>query len=312
MRMKTIDLNLLRVFDAILRTGSVRQAAERVGLSKPATSHALARLRSQLDDDVLVRSGHAWILTERARAAAPRVHALLEEAAMLLGPADPLDAPKLHRQFSISLNDHALSILGVAIGHAVSAEAPSVSLRFLPPLSDDASALRSREIDLAVGVFPELPANFRTQRLLREKLVCVVRTAWREAPQRLSLQSFVTLRHVLISPRGKGPSVVDEALAELGLQRRVARSVPYFLSALDLVSKSDCITTVPERLARLHARRFGLRVLQPPLELPTHDTSQIWHPQSDSDPAHRWIRRVVLQAAKTHRSPGKHRSASTA
>lgn len=298
MKISAVDFNLLSAFDAILHTGSVRKAALQRGLSKPAMSHALARLRVQVGDPILVRSGQDWILTDRARAVAGRVRALVEEARALLGPAAAPDTPSLHREFRIHATDHVLAVIGVALGHAVSREAPSVNLRFLPILPDDAPALRSGDVDLAIGVFPDLPGEFRTQRLFRDHFVCVVRKKLVRPPRRLSIEEYVAMRHVLVSPRGKPGSVVDDALAKVGLQRRVARSVPYFLSALDLVSQSDCVATISERLARTHAAQFDLRILAPPLALPSYEISQVWHPRVDADPAHRWLRRLVAKVAK--------------
>ena len=300
MKLSSIDFNLLSALDAILETGSVRKAADRLGLSKPATSHALSRLRVQLGDPILVRAGQDWVLTDRARALTARVHTVLDEARAVLGPGEGLETPTLHREFRIHATDHVLAILGVALGHTVGREAPSVNLRFLPILPDDAPALRSGDVDLAIGVFPGLPGEFRTQRLFRDRFVCVLRRGWASAPRRLTLKDYVAMHHVLVSPRGRPGSVVDEALARLGLHRRVARSVPYFLSALDLVSQSDCVATVSERLARLHAARFDLRVLAPPLELSPYDICQVWHPRVDADPGHRWLRRIVAKEAKTH------------
>ncbi|MGE0785463.1 MAG: LysR family transcriptional regulator [Sandaracinaceae bacterium] len=297
MKLSPIDLNLLVALDAILTTGSVRLAAERVGLSKPAMSHALRRLRGQLGDEVLVRTGQEWVLTDRARALAPRVRALVDEAHGVLRAAGDVDAASVERQFRIHATDHVLSILGVALGHAIGVEAPHVNLCFLPIQPDDASALRAADVDLAIGVFPGLPGELRTQRLFRDRFVCVIRRA--RAPRELTLERYLALKHVLVSPRGRPGSVVDDALAAIGHRRRVARSVPYFLSALDVVSKSEgCIATISERLATMHAERFGLRVLAPPLPLPDYDIHQVWHPRVDSDPEHRWLRRKVARAAK--------------
>src|SRR5215475_7522572 len=123
MKLSTIDLNLLVALDAILQTGSVRKAAERVGLSKPAMSHALSRLRSQIGDEILVRSGQEWIPSDRARAIAERVHGLVEEARAVLTPDEAFNSPTLHREFRIHTTDVVLTIFGAALGRAVAKEA---------------------------------------------------------------------------------------------------------------------------------------------------------------------------------------------
>lgn len=300
--MKALDLNLLVVLDAILQTQSVTRAAERVGLSKPAMSHALARLRAQIGDPVLVRAGKEWRLSERAVSMRERVHELAEGARAVLASEPAFDPATSSREFRIHLTDHVLALVGTSLGHLVATEAPNVRLRFLPILSDDASPLRMGGIDLALGVFPDLPPEFRTQALFDERFACVVRKGHPRVKGTMHLTCFVDLTHVLVAPRGREGSVVDEALAERRLTRRVTRFVPYFVVALDLVSRSDCVVTMSERLADAYADRFKLQVLRPPLPLPSYTIRQVWHPRIDADPGHQWLRqRVVKVAAELRR-----------
>lgn len=299
MRALNIDFNLLVPLDAILQTASVMRAAAQVGLSKPAMSHALARLRRQVGDEILVRSGQQWILSETARALAPRVHALVEEARELMTPRPAARPEAMQREFRIHTTDLVLCIIGAELGHAISREAPEVRLKFHPVEANDATVLRSGEADLAIGVFTDLPAEFRTQRLFKDHLVCLVRRNGSESPTRLTLERFAAMRHVLVSPTGRPGSPVDDALAKLGKRRRVARAVPFFLSALDLVSRSDdCVVTVSARLAHAHAERFGLRVLTPPLALPPYGVDQVWHPRVHEDRGHQWLRRLIASVAR--------------
>lgn len=190
-----------------------------------------------------------------------------------------------------------LALMGTGIGHLVSEEAPHVSLRFLPILADDASPLRSGQVDVALGVFPDLPPEFRTQSLFQERFACVVRKGHPRVKSSMTLKCFVEMKHVLVAPRGRGGSVVDDALAEKKLSRRVTRFVPYFVVALDLVASSDCVVTISERLAHAYADRFKLQVLRPPLALPTYTICQVWHPRIDADPAHRWLRQRIARVA---------------
>lgn len=302
MKISPIDLNLLMALDAITTTRSVSKAAERLGLSKPAMSHALSRLRTQLGDPLLVRAGQRWQLTDRAEALGPRARAVLEEAQALLRPDSSAEPAAMTRDFHVHATDHVLSLIGVPLGHAVSHEAPGVGLRFLPIQAEDAPLLRAGS-DLAIGVFPGLPPEFRTQHLFDDRFACVVRKANAAVGARLTLQTYLALPHVLVAPRGRAGGTVDQVLRERGLSRRVKRSVPYFLSALDLISQSDCIVTLSERLARVHAERFGLRVLAPPLPLPVYGIRQVWHPRVDADPGHRWLRGLVLQTVRQRLKP---------
>lgn len=297
MKVSAVDLNLLVVLDAILQTGSVGRAAEQVGLTKPAMSHALARLREQLGDPVLVRAGQEWHLSERALAMRAEARDVAEKAKSLLSREALFDPASSRREFRIHATDHMLALLGTGIGGALAREAPSCSLRFLPIQGDDAAPLRGGQIDLALGVFPDLPPEFRTQALFQERFACVVRKGHPRVKGKMNLKCFLSMKHVLVAPRGRSGSTVDTALAERGLSREVMRFVPYFVVALDMVSRTDCVLTVSERLATAYAARFGLQVLKPPLALPVYTICQVWHPRVDADPSHRWLRRLVVQAA---------------
>jgi len=297
MKVSAVDLNLLAVLDAILQTGSVRRAAEQVGITKPAMSHALSRLREQVGDPVLVRAGQEWHLSERAIAMRDHVREVAEKAKGLLSREAAFDPAKSGREFRIHATDHMLALLGTGIGAALAREAPACSLRFLPIQGDDASPLRGGQIDLALGVFPDLPPEFRTQALFQERFACVVRKGHPRVEGKMNLKCFLEMKHVLVAPRGRSGSTVDTALAARGLARKVTRFVPYFVVALDLVSRTDCVLTVSERLATAYAERFGLQVLKPPIALPAYTICQVWHPRVDADPSHRWLRRLVVQVA---------------
>lgn len=302
MKSSRLDLNLLAILDAILRTRSVTKAAERVGLSKPATSHALARLREQLGDPILVRSGQSWVLTQRAELIAEQVATLVAQAVRVFERDGAFDVRVLDREFRIHATDHAVTVLGVPVGRAVGREAPGVVLRFLPILPDDVSALRG-DVDLAIGVFPSLPAEFRKVKLFEDRFVCVVRNDHPLVHGKLTLKTYCELHHVLVAPRGRGGSKVDDLLRERGLSRRVTRCLPYFLAALHCVAESDCVATLSARLAVKHAERFGLQVIKPPFPIPGYTVDQVWHPRVDAEPAHMWLRRLITSTATRDVAP---------
>jgi len=295
-----IDLNLLAVFDAVARTQSVTRAGALLGLSKAGMSRALGRLRAALQDPILVRSGREWTMSARALELVERVRELKAEAERVLAPAAPFHPAASSREFRLHATDHVVSLMGATVCHAVARAAPGVAVRFLPILPDDAAALRDG-VDLALGVFPNLPGDFRTQLLFEDRFACVVRAGHPRIGRRLRLEDYLACKHVLIAPRGRPGSVVDDALAARGLARHVTRYLPYYLAALELIAQADCVLTMSERLARRHAARFGLRVLRPPLALPRYRITQVWHPRLDDDPAHAWFRRQVAAAAGTIR-----------
>jgi len=301
MKLEKIDLNLLPLLDAILSRESVGKAAQVVGLSKPAASHALSRLRAQVGDPILVRAGQRWVLTERAAALAPRVRAALTEARAILSSARPFDPGDLRREFRIHATDQILSLIGLEMGYAVSHEAPKVGLRFLTLETEEANALRT-DVDLSIGVFHDLPPELRTQKLFADQFACAVRAGHAKVKGKLSLETYLSLRHVVIAPRGRPGSVVDEALAERGLARRAVRWVPYSSNAIEFVAESDCIATLSELFVRKAAKRFALQVLAPPLALPSCAASQVWHSRLDADPAHSWLRRLIVRVASESKS----------
>lgn len=303
MKLEKVDLNLLPVLEAVLATESVGKAATRVGLSKAAASHALTRIRAQLGDPILVRAGQKWVLTERAAAMAPRGTAALREARSILSADRPFEPKELRRDFRIHATDQMLSMLGLELGHAVSAAAPQVGLRFLPLEPDMTGALRG-DGDLALGVFHDLTPELRTQKLWGDAFACIVRAKHPQVRGKLTLETYLALRHVVIAPRGGPGSVVDSALAELGLARRAVRWVPYSASAIEMVAESDCIATLSERLARKCEARFALQILPPPFALPPCAGVQVWHARLDADPAHAWLRRLIAKVAKSGRRSG--------
>lgn len=296
--MEPSDLALLATLDALLQEGSVTRAARRVGLSTPAMSHALARIRERLGDPIMVRAGRGMVLTPRAEALKARVHAVVEEARQTLEPERPFVPAEVARAFVVHASDYVLDVLGVALDRILREEAPRVALRFVPNTPEDPARLRDGAADLAVGIYGDLPQEMRSRQLITDRLVCAVRRDHPGVGKRLSLAQFLRLPHIQIAPRGKPGGYLDDVLRERGLTRQVARAVPFFLTALELTAQTDYVLTVSERIARRSAPSLGLRLLEPPLELQPHALSLVWHPRFDGDAGHRFLRDVFLRAAR--------------
>lgn len=261
-------------------------------------SHALARIRERLGDPLLVRAGRRLVLTPRAEALRPKVHRVVTEAALALTPEPPFAARELLRSFVIHASDYVLAVLGSELSLIAQAEAPKLTLRFVPNSSEDAEALRSSVADLAVGIYATLPPELRMRQLLTDRHVCVVRATHTAVGKHLSLREYIALEHVQVAPRGQPGGYLDDMLAEKGLQRKVVRAVPYFLAALLLTSQTDYVLTIPERVARALAPRFGLRILEPPLTLRPYALKVIWHPRFDGDAGHAWLRDALVRVAR--------------
>lgn len=302
--MQSPDLNLLIALDALLQEGNVSRAATRVGLSTPAMSHALARLRAQLGDPLLVRAGQRMVPTPRATDLKDRVHALAQEVRAVLAPAAPADLRSVQRAFRVRTTDQFLTILNPALDRRLR-EAPGIAIHVMPVQREDAALLREGTIDLAIGVYDyspysELPSDLRIQKLFEDHYVSVVRRDHPTVGRTLTLEQYAELEHVQVSVRGPPGGYVDELLAAQGHKRRIVRAVPYFITALELVAQTDYILTLAVRYARRMAPRFDVKLVQPPrsLGLEPYQVSQIWHPRNDRDAAHRFLRDAVADAAR--------------
>lgn len=294
--MESRDLGLLLALDALLQESNVTLAGRRLGLSAPAASHALARIRERLQDPILVRAGRGMVLTPRAEQLRPKVRSLVEEASGVLEAATPFSPKGLARTFTIYTTDHVLLVLGPVVDRILRAEAPQVTLRYLPSVVDDWIPLRDGAADLSVCILGHFPQEFRTRRLFTDRFVCAVRQGHPRVGKKLTLDEYLALEHVVVAPLGR-PSRVDELLEARGQRRRIRQVVPYFLAGLHAASTTDCVLTVSDRAARALAETLRLRLLPPPLPLDAYPLHLLWHPRLENEPANRWLRDVFVRAA---------------
>ncbi|WP_435172517.1 LysR family transcriptional regulator [Actinacidiphila sp. bgisy145] len=295
------DMNLLPALDALLREGSVTGAAAVMNVSPSAMSRTLARLRRVVGDPLLVPSGRGMALTPRARELRPQVAAALGQALAALRPPPPVDLAEVQRDFVIRTNDSVAVVLGAALLARVAREAPGVRLRILPEGDEDPADLRDR-VDLDLGALPETPPDVRTAHLAEHRYVAAVRPGG-DSPARgpgtapLSPAGFVALPHVTVSRHGRARSVIDDRLAELGLERRVLATVPTFGAACFLALETDAYAIVPSGFAERAAAALRLAVHEIPLRLPAVRFDMSWHVRHDADPAHRWLRDTLAVLA---------------
>ncbi|MFI5906881.1 LysR family transcriptional regulator [Dactylosporangium sp. NPDC051541] len=295
-----LDLNLLTALDALLEENSVTGAAARLHLSEPAMSRTLARIRTALHDPVLVRSGRRMVPTPRAVEIRAEVRELLHRAhAVFAAPAAP-DPSTLDRTFTLLASDLAVSVAAPLIGR-IAAEAPGVRLRFLGETPQtDAPALRSGEVDLDIGVVTDPPPEIRTEVLLRERLVPIVRAGHPLTRGRLTLRRFADAVHVSASRRGKLTGPIDELLERRGLRRRVALATPTYAAAMLMVAQTDLVGLGAERFGRATMAVLNLVPLPVPgLDLPPLELAQAWHARFDADGGHRWLRARVKEVVLT-------------
>jgi DNA-binding transcriptional LysR family regulator len=301
--MANIDLNLLTSLDALLAEGSVVGAARRLGLSASAMSRALARLRAATGDPLLVRAGRGLVPTPHAIELSGRVRTLAQEAEAVLRPAvASLDLTELKRTFTIRSNEGFVEVFAAQLVAAVTAVAPNVRLHFAPKPDKDVRALREGLVDLEIGVLGKSGPEVRLQTLFRDHFVCAVRESHPFLGRgKITAKRYAACGHVVASRRGHESGPVDEALAVLGLSRTVVVVVPSFRAALAIASVSDLVALVTGSFfnaTQVHQAKSGPAVMRSfPLPVRTEaiTISQMWHPRFDADPAHRWLRALVLK-----------------
>lgn len=297
-----LDLNLVAALHALVAERHVTRAARRIGISQPAMSHALARLRERLGDPILVRGARGMQPTPRAEAMREPLERALGDIARVLSPPEAFDPARARRRFTIATNDYAELVLFPALLERLWREAPGVDVRVTTLQASGETELREGRAHLAIAPSPlyagaAAPGVF-VQRLFSDRFVCVVREGHPVVKKRLSLDAFCALPHALVSPRGEGGGVVDEALAKLGKKRRVAILLPHFLVAPHVVRATDVVLTLAERVARSLAAPLGLVRVPPPLEVPGFGMVMAWHEQNHGDAAHAWLRALVADVAR--------------
>jgi DNA-binding transcriptional LysR family regulator len=301
-RMANIDLNLLTALDALLGEGSVVGAARRMGLSASAMSRTLARLRAATGDPLLVRAGRGMVPTPHAADLRNRVHELSQGAQAVLRPvvAD-LDLTQLKRSFIIRSNEGFVEVFAAQLVAAVTAAAPKVRLQFAPKPDKDVRALREGMVDLEIGVLGKSGPEVRLQALFRDHFVGAVRDGHPLLGKgKLTPARYSDFGHVVASRRGSATGPVDDALAALGLTRTVVAVVPTFRAALAIASVSNLVALVTSSFFNVTQGHQGKSrpALVRSFPLPVHTeaitVSQMWHPRFDADPAHRWLRALVL------------------
>jgi DNA-binding transcriptional LysR family regulator len=300
--MTAVDLNLLTALDALLAEGSVAGAARRLGLSASAMSRTLARLRAATGDQLLVRAGRDLVPTPYAVELRDRVRETAKEALAMLRPGivGP-DLSRLERTFTIRANDGFIETCGARILAAVKDAAPGVRLRFAPKPDKDVRPLREGLVDLEVGVLGNTGPEVRVQALFRDRFVGAVREGHPLlAGEKITPKRYAAYDHVVVSRRGSTSGPVDQALAALGLKRTILAVVPGFSEALAIASASDLVALVT---ASFHNAANGsqpgsvhrrTRAFPLPVQTEPVTVSQIWHPRLDADPAHRWLRGLLL------------------
>ncbi|UUZ65401.1 LysR family transcriptional regulator [Polaromonas sp. P1-6] len=306
---RTLDLNLLRVFDEVMAERSLTRAARNLSLTQPAVSNALRRLRETLGDELVLRSGQGMAPTPRAVAIWPAVREALQQLQESLVPNEfvPGEANSI---FVLAMADATAAELIPGLTDTLEHEAPGVAVRVLPLTTRDPRKLLDEETcDLAVGYFPSVladltaraqsgePLPFLHQRLYDGEYVCVMRKDHPLATGPFTLNRYCAARHLLVSFSGRPYGFVDESLASLGRKRQVVLTVNQFFTAGRVVANSNLLTVLPRHFVRVTgiAEQLVLRPL--PFDVSPVHVDAVWHRRSQQSSAHVWLRQAVMQAA---------------
>ncbi|RJS94174.1 LysR family transcriptional regulator [Salinisphaera sp. Q1T1-3] len=301
MNIRDVDLNLLVMLDALLREKSVTRAARAMDITQPAMSNALKRLRKLLGDPILVRTAQGMQPTARAEQLHRPVRNALSQMEAALAPNRAFEPATAERLFTVLITDYAASVLMPHIVGVLEREAPHIALNILSAGTDAIDQVERGEADFLINEFGRLPANFHQQRLWTDRLACLIRAdhpALLADGGRLTLETFVAQRHVLITQTGVGLSHIDEVLADLGLSRQISVLTRHYQLPRELVAQSDMIVALPARIARYQARHLGLAVHEPPLTLPAFEIGIAWGALDHHDIAHRWLRERIIRIAR--------------
>ncbi len=312
-----LDLNLLRVFDALIEERSVTRAGERLGLTQSAISHALSRLRYVLDDDLFVRGAEGMQPTRRASEIAPRLRQGLLQLQLALTPADFVPE-ETSRRFTVICGEYVGAIFVPALVARLREAAPRAEIRIRPSNRGVAEPLVAGRADLAIGSFRRIPEWFAAERLFEETRVWVLSDRHPAAWQELTLERLAELPHIIISATGEDEQAVAGYVVDHGLERLVMRSevgllqgalaargltrvigltTPHFLAALAVVSHSDMTAPLPRRLAAAFAGAYRLKLFEPPYASPPFEIMALSHREHGNEPAILWLRDLVRRVA---------------
>lgn len=290
------DLNLLAAFNALMLERNVTKAAALAGVSQPAMSAALGRLRRAFDDPLFIRSAEGLLPTAKAQEIAIPIAEALGQVRQLMKPAEVFDPNAKPRTFTLGLTEYPLHVLLPALTQKLAALAPNctIHVRYFIDRDEVVALLDAGKIDMAVGVPPTKAENrILSQPLLRDDFVTMVGRDYAIAGEKMSLQAFLSMRHILVSPEGQHYGLVDQKLREQGLARTISLTLPTMFTVPDLLRGTDYVATVLRRVGTTYAHQQDIIMFEPPLTLPYVPFDLLWHRRTQDSAAHRWLRQAI-------------------
>lgn len=297
MHISRVDLNLLVVFDTIYTEGGITKAAEKLHLTQPAISHALARLRDMFNDPLFERQGYKMVPTPLAKRLIDPLRESLQQLGSILNDTQSFEPATAKKRFVIGLRDYMESTVMPRLMQSMSAQAPEVEISTVRVNRRSLeSELGAGTLDLAVDVLLPVTPAVKFTRVSVDGMAVVARKGHPVVQGALDIDTYLAQRHILVTSRRQGPGFEDLELHRLGLHRKVALRCQFYFAACRTVSQTDLLLTMPESYAHMANRQFGNQVLAFPVALSPMDAYMYWHSSTDNDAANRWLRELMLRS----------------
>jgi DNA-binding transcriptional LysR family regulator len=294
MDIRSLDLNLLVVFDAMLQHQNVTKAAEAMTLSQPAMSAAISRLRVLFDDPLFVRTGSGMAPTPKAQALSPIVRLVMQTIQTDILQPKTFDPSTSDRTFTLVTPDIAEVNFLPRLLSELAEKSPHLNLKTLAmPREAAADSLSSGSSDMAIGYFPDLhKTGFFQQKLITNSHVCLVRKNHPNVGEKITQAQFMQASHAVVKPDGR-EHIFERFLQSKGMQRRVVVELSHFMSLLPIIETSNLVATVPKDLAEFFVEHGDVRYVPTPMKSPVIDVHLFWHQRFQKDPAHIWMRQII-------------------
>ncbi|CBL47020.1 Transcriptional regulator, TetR family [gamma proteobacterium HdN1] len=309
MNISRVDLNLLVYLDVLLHEKNVSRAAEQLGITQPAMSNGLKRLRELFNDPLLIRSSEGMKPTERALEMQPKIRKILAETAEVLEPKQEFRPFNSKRVFRIMVSDYAEATLIPPLIKQIRSEAPHIILDLLTPSDVSYHDMEMGKVDMAINRFNEIPGSFHQNVIWRDSFSCLIN---RRNPivHNFNLKTYLEAQHIWVSKTGMGVGFgvnpensvglgwIDQALARIGKRRKISIFTRHYQMPALLAQNNDLIATLPTRIARMQAENQNLIIREPPFYIPDLELIMAWSPLLHHNAAHQWLRRLVIYVAE--------------
>lgn len=309
MNISRVDLNLLVYLNVLLQEKSVTRAAEHLGITQPAMSNGLKRLRDLFEDPLLIRSSEGMTATERAIELQPKVAAVIADMQKVLQPRQAFVPYQSDKVFRIMASDYAEASLLAPLVKTVRSEAPNIILDFLTPSDVSYTDMEQGKVDMAINRFNDIPQSFHSVTIWKDSFSCLLNKE-NPAAKHFNLKSYLDAQHIWVSKTGMGVGFgvnpqnsgglgwIDQALDRIGQKRRISVFTRHYQMPALMAQNNDLIATLPSKMARLQADNYNLLIKDPPFFIPEFELKMAWSPLLHNNPAHQWLRRLIAHVGK--------------